>query len=121
MQATNITNEATSRDNNTDLKMNYDALRLWLETILSSEYFDNFVLSGYESMEFIKEIQNELELQEIGINSKTERIHILVEIEKLRMISIQQEKMRWMNLRLWITITNICNLRVKHRMNKLIM
>ena len=84
--------EKTLGDNNTDLTMKYDhdGIRLWLESIAFSKYFNNFVLSGYESIDFIKEIQNESELQEIDISSKTDCNQILCEIEKLRIILIQE-------------------------------
>ena len=73
-------------------KTQHDRIRVWLEIISFPQYFNNFVLSGYDSIEFIKEIQNELELQEIGIGSKSECNEILCEIEKLRMNVIHEMK-----------------------------
>ena len=77
-----------------DIKMkhDHDEIRSWLQIISFSQYFNNFVLSGYESIEFIKEIKNESELQEIGISSISDCNQILCEIDKLRMIVIHQIK-----------------------------
>ena len=94
VQSTTIAMVETSGDDNTNLKIkhDHDSIRLWLENISFPDYFSNFVLSGYESIDFVKEIQNESELQEIGISSKSECNHILAEIEKLKMVSIQEKK-----------------------------
>ena len=90
IQSTTITKGETMGENSTDLKMQHYGIRIWLESISFPEYFDNFVLSGYESIEFIKEIQNKSELEEIGIISVSECNQILCEIEKLRMIYIHE-------------------------------
>ena len=87
IQSTAITTAETLGDHDRYSKMKRDGIRLWLESISFSEYFSNFVLSGYESIEFIQEIQNELELQEIGISSESECRLILLEIEKLRNVA----------------------------------
>ena len=60
-----------------------DEIRLWLQNIGFPHYFQNFFENGYESIGFIKEISNELELEEIGI-AESHRIPILHAIEKLK-------------------------------------
>ena len=92
IQLTAITVGETVGGNDSDLKMKHDEVRSWLESASFPEYLNNFVLSGYESIDFIKEIQNELELQEIGINSKSECNQILCAIERLRMEVIHEMK-----------------------------
>ena len=87
-----IVNGKTLDDTNKALEMQNGEIRLWLESISFPEYFNNFVSNGYESFEFIKEIRNESELLEIGITNKSECNEILGEIEKLRMIAINQTK-----------------------------
>ena len=92
MQLAAIANRQTVDDTNEDLEKQNNEIRLWLESISYPEYFNNFVLSGYDSIEFIKAIRNESELIEIGVSSKTECNKILCEIEKLRMIAIPATK-----------------------------
>ena len=62
-----------------------DTMRSWLQNVVKlPKYFDNFTTAGYESMDFIKEIQNMEELQEIGITLKRHCNISLCEIQKLR-------------------------------------
>eukprot|EP01084_Bolivina_argentea_P179198 309666_1 len=48
------------------------------------KYHDAFISNGYESLEFIKEIKNKAELDEIGIKLKGHQTKIMSEINKLK-------------------------------------
>ena len=49
-----------------------------------SEYIDNFVNNGYESLSFIQDIKSKNELIEIGITKIAHQNRILREIQKLK-------------------------------------
>merc|ERR1712187_301113 len=54
-----------------DKNMDRILLKKWLDNVVKlGEYYDNFIQNGYESVQFVKEIRNILELKEIGIELK---------------------------------------------------
>ena len=73
-------NEIETLDNES---VQNDKIRVWLQRIGYLHYFQNFVEAGYESIEFIKAINNELDLEEIGI-AESHRMSILHAIENLK-------------------------------------
>eukprot|EP01084_Bolivina_argentea_P139236 244949_1 len=59
-------------------------IREWLSSVVGLEqYYDIFIKNGYESLEFIKNIESKGELWDIGIKLKGHQTHILAEIKKL--------------------------------------
>ena len=83
-------------DNNADTKTTggkkgdepkYDrrSLRVWLENnVKLAQYYDTFIAAGYESIEFVIEINHVNELTEIGIQLPDHQMKIMAEIKKLR-------------------------------------
>eukprot|EP01083_Nonionella_stella_P020477 56761_1 len=61
-------------------------LQYWFDEIIGlPQYFDHFINAGYESINFIKEIQNiEEELVGIGIEIENHRMQIYQQIKKLK-------------------------------------
>eukprot|EP01084_Bolivina_argentea_P091534 164774_1 len=59
-------------------------IKRWLENVVGlSEYYNNFIENGYQSMQFVKAIENELELREIDILIKEHQTLIMKEIKRL--------------------------------------
>ena len=88
MSISSIKDKTTGKrlgDIKTNSEMAKDGIRLWLQSFSFPRYFDNFVLAGYDSIEFIKQIDNMSELKEIDICSESDCIEILEEIDKLKM------------------------------------
>mmetsp|Transcript_63137 Transcript_63137/g.100361 ORF Transcript_63137/g.100361 Transcript_63137/m.100361 type:complete len:407 (-) Transcript_63137:55-1275(-) len=79
---------AGKRQNDDVLKRNHDEIREWLtKQVGSVYYYDAFVSNGYDSLQFIKEIQSKEELDEIGITGQYQQEILLREIEKLRRVN----------------------------------
>ena len=69
-------------------------IRKWLTEINLLEYYDNFVGSGFKSMEFIKAIQSEDRLKEIGVNGADafgHRVLLMAKINALRQGQNEEE------------------------------
>ena len=68
-----------------EAKYDTRALRLWLENdVKLIQYFDTFIAAGYESIEFVIEINHVNQLTEIGIQLPGHQMKIMAEIRKLR-------------------------------------
>ena len=75
----------TLRPQNTEIARGREELRDWLtECVGLVMYYNTFVTNGYESIRFMKDIQSEGELQELGIQLRGHRRRIWAEIQKLR-------------------------------------
>ena len=78
--------EHVSVENDNDGHVDEYALELkqWLiDNVKLVQYYDNFILNGCESLLFVKEISDESELIEIGVDIKEHQMIILSEIDKL--------------------------------------
>ena len=73
--------QETKRGQDAEANMNSATLLSWLESIDCAMYLDNFVSSGYESLDFVKEISNTDELIEINITDKQDQDKILQQIK----------------------------------------
>ena len=61
------------------------SIELWLcDTVKLPEYYSNFAEHGYESMEFVREITQKSELQEIGIKLPGHLKLIMAKIKQLK-------------------------------------
>ena len=61
--------------------------------MILTQYLDNFITNGYDSLDIIKEITKKEELNEIGIHLKGHQKKILNEIQRLNnLMALQQEK-----------------------------
>ena len=56
----------------------------WLEEIGMSKYYNNFVDNGYQSLDFVKQIHDITELQDIGINNENDQTCFMHKIKELR-------------------------------------
>ena len=56
---------------------------IWLETIGFAQFYEHFINAGYESLDFIRDIKNDSDLMEIGINNAEDRHKILMNIKQL--------------------------------------
>merc|ERR1712228_470805 len=82
---------------NVDVEIIYDddgaiELKQWLMMmkfgeVFCEKYFQAFVVNGYQSLDFIKEIEKKSDLTDIGITLKGHQLKILVEIKKLKQLS----------------------------------
>ena len=59
-------------------------IKQWLDGIHLSQYLDHFTQNGYESLEFIREIDNKSQLEEIGILLTGHKTKLMVAIRKLK-------------------------------------
>merc|ERR1712176_1307611 len=68
-------------------------IKKWLTNeVKLPEYFDNFVLNGFESLDFICQIKTEHQLEAIGIALIGHRIRILTAINKLNEEKNQEDE-----------------------------
>merc|ERR1712228_312511 len=81
-----------------DVKIVYDGdkqieIKSWLESscgdLICKEYFEVFISNGFQSLDFIKEIQSKEDLKDIGICKKGHQTKILAEIKKIRQSSVE--------------------------------
>ena len=76
---------AAKPDKNASHDEDYKMLSVWLQnTVKLPQYLNALMLAGYNSMQFVKQIQNIEELHEIGIISEDDCSIILKEIEILK-------------------------------------
>ena len=67
-----------------DMHVHYQEIHEWLENKVGLvQYFENFIKEGYETMDIIREITMESELDDIGIISEVDQHRIMTEIKKL--------------------------------------
>ena len=59
-------------------------IKQWLDTIHLSQYLNHFIQNGYESLHFIREIDNKSQLEEIGILLAGHKTKLMVAIRELR-------------------------------------
>merc|ERR1712129_660660 len=64
-------------------------IKEWLQQKCSQSicdlYFDNFISNGFQSLDFIKEIQSFSDLNDIGINNEEHQNKILTAVRELHM------------------------------------
>eukprot|EP00484_Ammonia_sp_Unknown_P027072 CAMPEP_0197047126 /NCGR_PEP_ID=MMETSP1384-20130603/22678_1 /TAXON_ID=29189 /ORGANISM="Ammonia sp." /LENGTH=181 /DNA_ID=CAMNT_0042478999 /DNA_START=131 /DNA_END=676 /DNA_ORIENTATION=+ len=64
------------------LRHQHEEIQQWLVGLGYDQYFDAFVTNGYDSMEFVRAIESEEELQEIGIVDQGHVAQILAAIRQ---------------------------------------
>ena len=69
-------------------------LRLWIsDTVGLPQYYQVFLLNGYETLDFVKEIGDKQELTDIGIDYLEHQYQILAEVYKLKLKEIKNEQL----------------------------
>ena len=70
-----------------DHKTNYEVMQFWIKhTVGLAQYYKLFIEYGYESLDFVKEINSRDHLKEIGINLREHQTKLLSEIARLKLI-----------------------------------
>merc|ERR1712204_124373 len=63
-------------------------IKLWLAVDcgqdLCAKYFDAFVANGYESLEFVQDMESEQDLNDIGVSSEEDKARIWAAIRRLK-------------------------------------
>eukprot|EP01084_Bolivina_argentea_P134078 236577_1 len=74
--------------------MNQDknTLMIWLNTLGLSKYYNNFIINGYENLQYIKEIKETKELNDIKITIFVDQIKIMNAIKELQTININMKQ-----------------------------
>merc|ERR1712048_627831 len=72
-------------DHGVDEQSNKEELKQWLiDDVGLGMYYSAFLKNGFHSLRFIRDIQSEQELEEMGIVLKGHKRRIMTEIQKLR-------------------------------------
>ena len=68
----------------TDISDNKSKVKQWLNNLDLNQYYDIFVENGYESMQYLEDIQSKNDLIDINITSELHQYRILDALNKRR-------------------------------------